>query len=51
VGQGEQVAGQQRALLHPAQPNSISKRAVQLNSYLNAFYKQNREKKKKKSRL
>jgi len=51
VGQGEQVAGQQRALLHPAQPNSISKRAVQLNSYLNAFYKQKRETKKKKEQV
>lgn len=51
MGQGEQVAGQQRALLHPAQPNSISKRAVQLNSYLNAFYKQKRETKKKKEQV
>lgn len=51
MGQGEQVAGQQRALLHPAQPNSISKRAVQLNSYLNAFYKQERETKKKKEQV
>lgn len=49
MGQGKQTTGQLRAVLHPAQPNSISKRSLQLNSYLNAFYKQGGRNTHKKS--